>query len=373
MNQRKHRSLRLVAVVAAAVAVAMAASGCSSTLSDAATVGGTHISNREFQRELSDLANNKSFVSTFEKAGLKVGASENTVASSFSTIWLNQRVRQAAIDAELAQRKITVTASDRTKGAANAADFFDPQAANDPNAANGTAAGKKVLAAFPKTFQTAIIDRQARTVALEAGIVPTVADAQTFYDTNKAQLFPCSSGKTVAHIVLATQDAAAAALALVQSGTDFGTVAQQLSSDTATKQTGGVISDSQGVAGCYPGSQDQAFSTAVSGATTGTPTAPVKTAAGWEIILVTDYTPPTFEQIKSTLQSELRGSGVLLSQVITERLRKEHVTVAPQYGTWVVNAQGAAVQAPTAPSPRSTRHPTTTTTAPAGLGTSNGG
>ncbi|MCU1427350.1 MAG: parvulin-like peptidyl-prolyl isomerase [Actinomycetia bacterium] len=363
MNPFPRRSVRFFTVVAAATVLALVAGGCSTTLNDAATVGTTHITNRDFQSDLNALAGNADFAKMLSQNGFKLSAKTKTVDRKLSATWLTILVQSVVVDAEFNARHLKVSSQLLTAARTSV---------------TSTYGGAKTVAKFPKKFVDAIVQRAARVGALQQSLqvqpkTPTQAQALAFYEQNKAQLFACASGKTVAHIVLPTQAAASAALAQVQGGATFATVAGQLSADAATKQTGGVIQNPQGPADCYPVGQDKAFETAVTAATPGTPTGPVQTAAGWQVILVTPYTPPTFAQVQSAVLQQLAqqaqqqaqtATSTALSKALEKRFKALKIKVDPQYGTWVLNSQGARVQPPTEPNPRSTRNPGSSTTTP---------
>jgi len=84
----------------------------------------------------------------------------------------------------------------------------------------------------------------------------------------------------VRHIVLPDQASAVAALARLKSGEDWTKVASQVSTDTATKDTGGNL-------GWFPkGLQDATLEAAAFSLPVGQISDPVQTAAAWEIIQV---------------------------------------------------------------------------------------
>jgi parvulin-like peptidyl-prolyl isomerase len=200
----------------------------------------------------------------------------------------------------------------------------------------------------------------------------TVAQARQIYEQNKDQLFPCPSAKKVAHIVVPTVDEARAVLTQLQGGADFATVAAQRSTETQTKNSGGVISNPQAPTGCYvPGGSPQ-LDDAVNGAKEGEPTGPVLTQTGYEVVLVTPYTPPKFEDVQDQLLASLRQQAsqqsadnnrqTALNALVARKLRSGNVEIDPRYGKWVVDAQGPRIEPPTSPSVRDTRTKSTAST-----------
>ncbi len=105
------------------------------------------------------------------------------------------------------------------------------------------------------------------------------------------------------HIVLADQAAAQAALARLKGGQDWTTVCAQVSTDTATKDTGGNM-------GWFPkGIQDPALDTAAFALTVGQTSDPVQTKTGWELIQVVGHEKrPLDETTLQTLKNDAFNS-----------------------------------------------------------------
>jgi hypothetical protein len=180
-------------------------------------------------------------------------------------------------------------------------------------------------------------------------------------------LFTCPSAKTVRHIVLATEAEANDVKSQLEGGADFATLAQQRSTDTTTRQQGGVISDAQSTPNCYTAGTSPQLDDAVNGAVPSVPTGPVQTQSGYEVIEVGPYTAPSFEAVQQQLVQLLQQQAVQsasadrnteLTRVLGKRLRGYDVHVDPRYGRWVVDSQGPRVEPPSAPSVRETRNKT---------------
>src|SRR5581483_12234724 len=114
----------------------------------------------------------------------------------------------------------------------------------------------------------------------------------------------------------------------------------------------------------------------VKAAPLGQPTGPVQTSTGFDVILVTNYQAPTFEQVATQLlqglqqqadQTAGQNTNAAMSAVVAKALKGVKVTVDPRYGTWVDDSSGPHVAAPSVPAPRSTRlKPPPTTASPLG-------
>jgi parvulin-like peptidyl-prolyl isomerase len=378
------RNLVRFGAVASLLAVGFATTACSSTLSDAATVNDTHIQRNDFNDELDQIGNNTELMTFFEQQGLGFKQSENDqrVDAQLATSWLSVLLQQAVIDEEFEARHLKVTDQIRAEAEQQARSAFpSTKTASDPNA---TAFTK-----FSKDFQNTEVDRLARELALLQSLPATpqkvtVEQARQIYEQNKDQLFPCPSAKTVAHIVVATSDEARDVLTQLQGGADFATVAKQRSTEAATKGDGGVISNPQAPPGCYVAGGSPQLDDAVNGATEGQPAGPVLTQAGWQVVLVTPYIPPSFDEVKEQLvatleqqasqQSAANNRQAALNALVARRLRSGDVHIDPRYGKWVVDGQGPRIEPPSSPSVRSTRTKSTTGTTVANplLGTSGG-
>jgi peptidyl-prolyl cis-trans isomerase C len=332
------RRFRLLAVPVIMASIGLG--GCSSRLSDAATVtfhdaGGdhtVHISRSELDAELHDLLANARFVQALRSSSLFPNvAGDASTDQELSSRWLTTLVRQTAVDAEAESARVAVTADD-TKNATTDQDnsFSQP-----------------VFAAFSKTFASKLIDRDARLFAV-----------YRYYQT-------CPSGRFLSHILVTTQAQADAALARIRAGQKFDVVARALSIDTTSGTRGGAL-------GCLaPGEFVPEFQNAAEAAPLGVVTGPVHTQYGYHLILERRWDPVGDQQFAQALT---QAAGA----VLTARLKALHVWVNPRYGAWgeIKDANGNtgfAVTAPTVPNPRVCREKsaactptTTTTTVPAG-------
>jgi parvulin-like peptidyl-prolyl isomerase len=356
MTPRRHL-VRFVAAACLALAV-FAVTGCSDTLQDAATVNDTHISRSDFTNELDDLVGNDQFVKLLkENGGFTTAKNGETVDARLAATWLSLLVQQVAIDQEFESRHLKVTPQDTAAAKSSIEQNFG---------------GAQVVNAFPKSFRDELIARQAKLVAIGNDLTvdvkaPTVEDARVYYEQNREALFACPSAKTVKHIVVATEAEANDVLSQLQGGADFATLAQQRSTDTTTRQQGGVISSAQGPIGCYTAGSSPQLDDAVNGATPGTPTGPVQTQSGYEVVEVSPYAVPAFEDVQEQLvqllqqqavQSAAADRNTELTRVLARRLRGYDVRVDPRYGRWIVDAQGPRVDPPRSPEVRETRNKT---------------
>ncbi|MGA9598140.1 MAG: peptidylprolyl isomerase [Acidimicrobiia bacterium] len=151
---------------------------------------------------------------------------------------------------------------------------------------------------------------------------PTAEEAQqALADDPLSWTTVCAS-----HLLVGTADEANAALARLDAGEDFATVATDVSIDTTSGANGGDL-------GCVSPSQwDPDFADAAMNAEIGAVTGPVETQFGFHLILVTSRTEDTTDEIISQLAdqrlSDLVGGWYLTS--VTDAA----ITVDPQFGTW---------------------------------------
>src|SRR5437879_5632181 len=151
------RRFRFLAVPLAATLIGL--SGCSSRLSDAATVTfhdvkgdhTVHITRSELDQELHDLLANPKFVQALKASNVfpNLGGDAST-DPELSSRWLTTLVRQAAVDAEAESARVTVTAEDT----------------NNATTDQGNTFSQPVFAAFSKSFASKLIARDARLFAV---------------------------------------------------------------------------------------------------------------------------------------------------------------------------------------------------------------
>jgi peptidyl-prolyl cis-trans isomerase C len=132
---------------------------------------------------------------------------------------------------------------------------------------------------------------------------PTERELRTEYERFIAEL-PATQYH-VAHILVSTQDAAAALIAKLQAGADFATLAREQSADTTRTQGG----DMGWIA---PGKLPPPFTDAAQSLKPGEFTRhPVHTIYGWHVIKVLESRAaavPPFEQVKAQLSANLQQS-----------------------------------------------------------------
>jgi hypothetical protein len=340
-----NRSLRRVVAIALAT-TALVGAGCSSTLDDAARVGDARVPRDSFEAELRDLLRNTAFRDLLVEQGLTPAGERGRVSSEVTALWLGERIRQLAIDAEFEARGLEVDEALRASARSNIQAAFG---------------GEEVFDRFSESLQRTLVEWSARAGAVTTDIAgevdePTDTDARDYYDANVQGL--CESGRQVSHILVDTRAEADVVVAQLASGADFATLAAETSIDSGSAPGGGAL-------GCLrDGAFVEEFQEAATAAPLGDPVGPVETEFGFHVVLASAFVPPTFdearEQILELLHSEAESAAAQeaeaeLAAALSARLGDDDVWVAPRYGTWVVDDGGSRVVPPESPDPRDGR------------------
>ncbi len=131
------------------------------------------------------------------------------------------------------------------------------------------------------------------------------------------------------HILVNTAEEADAALARLEGGEDFGTVASEVSLDTGSLPEGSL--------GCAPaGNYVGPFADATIEAPLGELWGPVETQFGFHIIIVDDRTKPTFEEVAAAPETYVpaQAAQTEFGAWFNTKLEEADVTLDEQYGTW---------------------------------------
>ena len=137
----------------------------------------------------------------------------------------------------------------------------------------------------------------------------------------------CSS-----HILLESEGEAQAAVDRALAGEDFAALAMELSTGPSGP-TGGDL-------GCgAPSGFVVEFANATLEAEVGVPSGPVRTSFGWHVILVSERTAPTFEELRDELMTGLaeQQGQTLWTSWLVATLESADVVVEPEYGTWTTD------------------------------------
>jgi parvulin-like peptidyl-prolyl isomerase len=361
------RNLRPLVALAALLTIAAAvASGCSSTMRDAATVrfddedGAqqvVHISRDDFENDLRQLSENDQIMQSLEQSGVEARPDGSAVDANLSALWMNTLINSIAIDAEFEGRGLELTDEEREQAAAGFTAYED----------------------LPEALRNTLIVQQAKAQSLVADFASEVEDApeptdeelRAVYEQNLDALTACTTGKEVSHILVEDEAAANEIAQQLADGAPFAEIAATRSTDTGSAAQGGSL----GCLGAQPFVEP--FQVAADGAPLDQVVGPVQSEFGYHLVLVTAWNP-TFEKLRETLAQQVASQAQqateaqrsqLLNEAITARLQAMDVDLDPRFGTWEENDGVFQVVAPDAPSPRDQREPSTTTTSlPAVIG-----
>ncbi len=344
----------LLAVALVAVAVAVAGCGSStSSLNAAATVDGEGISEEALLADLEALSSNDEVRAAIEGQGVEVYGPNNE-PSTYSTAFASQVLSVLIID-ELIGQEVDARGIVPTP---------DQQAAAEQQFQEGYGEFAAVLPEDYRARQiTSISNRIALSEALAAeqptGEV-TDEDVQAYYDENIDRIMEQGEFACASHILVgfteppssdteptAEQDAAAlaeaeAALARLDAGEDFATVAGEVSDDTQSAVEGGDLGCSPQAGQFVPEFEQALFSQPV-----GEVGEPVRTDFGYHVILVRSRGVLPLEEVTDDIRQILEdeqasGAEGVLSAWITERSGAVPIEVDPRWGTWDP-AQGIVV------------------------------
>lgn len=311
-------TLRRLLVPGLALGVVLLA-GCSSTMTDAAVVTPpnpartdiTRIPDREFRDEVEALSSSPALRPTLER-NFTLGPPGVSTDARLTAAWLTQWIRQAVVDDEFTRLGLRLPPGAAEAATAEARRQYGPEAWD----------------AFPAAMRERLAGDAARTQAV---------------------LRTCLSGRSVAHILVATAAEAREAKAEIASGAPFAEVAERISADPGSKGAGGDL-------GCLaPDAYVGPFQEAAERAPLGTVVGPVRTQFGYHLILVTEWKPLASPSPAQTQQLQQAATASL-----EELLTRYDVRVASEYGSWgrIETGDGGsvlAVRAPSVPDPRDGR------------------
>ncbi|SEP48648.1 peptidyl-prolyl cis-trans isomerase [Amycolatopsis saalfeldensis] len=163
-----------------------------------------------------------------------------------------------------------------------------------------------------------------------AGVKATTdADAQHYYDANRAQMVSPEQ-RDLANIVVSSAEQAQLVAQQARSGADFPALAGQYSIDGSTKGNGGSL-------GKVTASQlDAAYAKAAFAAPSGSVFGPVQTQQGWNVGRVGAVhpgSPMSFDQVKDAVKTKLDNDAKLKvwDGFLVSRIKSAKVEYAPEY------------------------------------------
>ncbi|HSJ72511.1 MAG TPA: peptidylprolyl isomerase [Acidimicrobiia bacterium] len=205
-----------------------------------------------------------------------------------------------------------------------------------------TLAGAESLSALAETegvsedilrrYITQLMIQDAVNAELEA-VIPQPAD-----EAVTAELVDNAPDWTVvcaAHLLVETEEEALAALARAGDGEDFGAIAAEVSTDTASATNNGDL-------GCAAaGGFVDAFAEAAMTAEIGVLTGPVQTEFGYHVVLVNSREIATTDQVREALVTTAVSEAA--DAWFVDAMRAANVVITDGFGTWVTEPTPAVV------------------------------
>ncbi len=162
---------------------------------------------------------------------------------------------------------------------------------------------------------------------VRATIVVDEAEVRGVYDARAAQW----DVRRISHLAVATEEEAAEALALIESGeATFEELAEERSLDTSTGPVGGGLGENP--RGTFPAPFDDAAWEAEVGAVVG----PVQTSFGWHLLRVDEARTIPFDEVAERIEEELRGQRFQeeYSALLTALVAESDIEVDGRFGEW---------------------------------------
>lgn len=278
---------------------------------DAYEVNGKAVSQSTVDDELAIFRDNPKFAAALIGSQTPIQMGAGSVPWDVTHAWLDYRITTDAAKQELKRRGGSLSQSDLQ---------LTEQSLQ-------TAPGWSGL---PKDFRDDLVER---TAALDA-VVLTIADQSG----DELLKLACPSGRFVSHILVDTQEQAAAIKRAIDSGTDFATAAQANSLDSSAQNGGrlGCLDDSQFV---------EPFATVAATQPLNVVSDPVQTEFGYHLILSTDQAP----------EGALEQAAFQVFRARAADPKFTKITVAPRYGSW--DRRNLSVAPPASPGTPSTTQP----------------
>jgi len=315
--------------------------------SDAATVNGVSISQNQLNSEISDIANasgglyacylnaeqivasqGQSGLPPIAGAGSTTGAGTRTTATTaFVSNYLDTDIGHELVLQIAAAHHVRVTPSDlataRAGLEAQITTVMQQVAGSPYSCGTGSLSGAKVLGTLPSSYVSDTVRFDATISVLEeylSGFGSTTGSLERYFRAHRS-LFDTTCF-TVAQYA-STADASAA-LARVNAGTPFATVASQV--------PGG------GPQGCdiLYGIASQLPSAGLQSLPVNTVSSPITAGSSFLLVEITSRTPTPFQTAEREVQSAVRSAGAAKTQAtIVAAERRALVVVDPRYGNWM--------------------------------------
>lgn len=343
----KLRLLSLLALVA--LAVSACAYGGSPVDPAAVSVGGRSVSAADLEDELAWLAENPTAVQSLFGQPVPIeGEAEGSYSPQAASLLVNLHLQRMLVEA--AVDELDAEVSDEARDGARAqveqafADSELPASLSDALVALVAADSTIGEVIGAEVAESADIAEEELRAAYEAALPEQtevcashilVGFSDDLEDGRDPTFEPSDEQ------VEAAEEAIEEAAARLEAGEDFATVASEVSDDTGSGAQGGEL-------GCGPPSQYVGeFAQATLEQPVGEVGEPVRTDFGFHLILVTERTAPTFEELEPQLRQAATQPAAQerFAEVREAVVARFDVRVDPRYGSW--DAESFQVVPPT--------------------------
>lgn len=316
-------------------ATALIASACGAVTPYAAIVNGERLPQRDLDRELKAIRNNKAFSEAIQGQGLQIeGTTKNTFDMAFVSRVLTRRIFFELIHQEVERRKLKISAADLRAARGDAIQSFG---------------GEDTVKDFPEWYIESATRTTAEIAALEKSLgekSATPENIKAYYEENKADF----AQACVSHILVDDEAKAKDLKAQIDRGANFEELAKANSKDNQGA-TGGSAAQG-GSLGCITQEESAGFVPEfVNGykdLPTGQVSQPVKSSFGFHIIKVTERKEQTLEEATPAITQTLtRDTQAAFNDLLTATAGKAKIKVNPRYGRF--DRQQLAVIPPEAP------------------------
>lgn len=297
MILRRHPLRHASRALALVGALLLASCGVIPPSDHAFSVNGTVYGAKKFETFLKDLSSGGNFTIANGQV------SPNDVGPVLATLIRYESYRQWNSD-----RGVTETEAQRDAGLARAE-------------------SQQGFSSYPPSLQELVVNLGVAEDVIANTTRPSAADLKKLYNAA-----PVSTGVVcLSHIQVASRDAAMKVLAQLDDGATFSEVAKKQSTDADTRNEGGALKSADAspcqTLSSMRATTNPALLEAAITAAAGVPTGPIKSSAGWHIVLVAPY--DTVSTAVADALSDNAGNTLL-----TGWMAAADISVDPRFGSW---------------------------------------
>ena len=304
-------------------AAALVSAACGAVSPYAAIINGQRATQRDLDRELKAIKNNKAFLQALQaQGGLQIeGTGKNTFDMAFVSRVLTRRIFFVIIHQQVAKRHLKVTEADLTAARRDAQDQFG---------------GAATFKAFPKGYAEEAVRTTAEIAVLQKSLGSGDASPdkiKAYYDAHPDEF----QEACVSHILVDDEATAKALKAQLDAGADFADLAKKNSKDNQGADGGSAAKG--GSLDCINASQsanfDPDFVAGYKDLPVNKVSDPVKTQFGYHLIKVTDRHQQSLQDATSDITAKLtQNTQQAFNDMITASAKKAKIRVNPRYGTF---------------------------------------